>query len=410
LRIEPPGRYGRLQSAMSDHARLRNATVLLLGIGALGNEVAKNLVLLGVGRLLIVDFDHVEESNLSRSLLFRLEDAQNRRLKSDVAAERLREMNPDVDIRSLPLDCTWELGDGVMRHADAIVGAVDGWFPRCVLNRAALRVGKPWIVGGISHDHGWVWELDPKEGGCLECFLPKEIKNRFSPGGCTEEIEGIIEQGGVPTTPMTAAIAAAYQVAAVLRHLGCNPSDPTSRGQGINFNLQDRDLGRFELSRRSARCPAHTPYTKIIEAPLSAERTTLQELFAWLRHNLSYDPVVDITIAGFERVVYLHCLSCHYAEKCGKPTFLGLGAPLCPQCKSALHKVKMSKWSDVALHRTELEPLWDMTLTDCGIPRLHILPVSSLYDRDVRIGVELSDDRAHWFGHECPREVYNGSA
>ena len=81
--------------------RLKQANVLVVGCGALGNEVLKNLVLFGVGHLVIVDFDVVESTNLTRSVLFRREDAETGRPKVLVAADRLREINPSVHI--LPL-------------------------------------------------------------------------------------------------------------------------------------------------------------------------------------------------------------------------------------------------------------------------------------------------------------------
>src|SRR5262249_11305945 len=152
----------------------------------------------------------------------------------------------DVDIRSYTLDCTWELGDGVLKRVDAIVGAVDGWFPRWLLNRAALRVRQPWIAGGISHNAGWVWGLDPHVGGCLECFMPDQVKKQFRLG-CADEMRCIVEHGGVPTTPMTAAIAASFQVDAVLRQIGCDTDGSSWRGQGIAFNLQSQTLDRLEV-------------------------------------------------------------------------------------------------------------------------------------------------------------------
>ena len=84
-----------------DQARVRAARVLVVGAGALGNEVLKNLALLNVQQLIIMDFDRVEASNLTRSILFRQADADAGRYKAEVAAERLLEINPDLKILTL---------------------------------------------------------------------------------------------------------------------------------------------------------------------------------------------------------------------------------------------------------------------------------------------------------------------
>src|SRR5437763_405877 len=82
-----------------DQKRLADAKVLVAGAGAIGNEVLKNLALLGVGHILVVDFDRVELSNLTRSVLFR--DSDIGQSKARIAAERAREINPDCDIRCI---------------------------------------------------------------------------------------------------------------------------------------------------------------------------------------------------------------------------------------------------------------------------------------------------------------------
>mgnify|MGYP003320842219 FL=1 len=78
--------------------KVDSAKIMVVGCGALGNEVLKNLILFGVGNIWIVDFDKVELHNLNRSVLFRNADALSRRLKVEAAADRLQELNPNVKI------------------------------------------------------------------------------------------------------------------------------------------------------------------------------------------------------------------------------------------------------------------------------------------------------------------------
>ena len=108
---------------------VRNATVMVVGAGALGNEVLKNLALMGIGNILICDFDTIEDSNLSRSVLFRTTDRGRR--KVDAAAERVKELNADVNVKTWHGDINNEMGMGVFRHVDAM-GREEAGFPRLV--------------------------------------------------------------------------------------------------------------------------------------------------------------------------------------------------------------------------------------------------------------------------------------
>jgi hypothetical protein len=108
-----------------DQDRLRNARVLVVGAGALGNEIIKNLALLGVGRVFVADRDRIERSNLSRSVLFR--DSDCGRAKAEVAAERARELFPEMRLQAFDGNIVYDLGLGIYRWA--------GW----TIARPALR-------------------------------------------------------------------------------------------------------------------------------------------------------------------------------------------------------------------------------------------------------------------------------
>ena len=133
---------------------VRGATVLVVGAGALGNEVLKNLALMGAGKILVADFDTIEDSNLSRSVLFRESDRGRR--KSEVAAERVKELNPDVNVQAWHGDVNYELGLGVFRHVDVVIGCLDNREARLSLNRFSWAIGKPWVDGAIQELMGIV--------------------------------------------------------------------------------------------------------------------------------------------------------------------------------------------------------------------------------------------------------------
>ena len=90
-----------------EREKVQKAKVLVVGAGALGNEVIKNLALMGVGNIFIVDFDKIEAANLSRSVLFR--ETDNNRSKAEVAAARAKSINPDVHVQYLNGDVTTQL-------------------------------------------------------------------------------------------------------------------------------------------------------------------------------------------------------------------------------------------------------------------------------------------------------------
>ena len=116
------GRFSRLESIRWwKQPLLRQAHVLVIGAGALGNEVVKNLAMLGVGHIRIADMDRIEKSNLTRSVLFRERDEG--RLKAEVAAESARDIYPQIDAKALPGNILGELGLGHFRRADMVIGA-----------------------------------------------------------------------------------------------------------------------------------------------------------------------------------------------------------------------------------------------------------------------------------------------
>ncbi|MEM4239294.1 MAG: ThiF family adenylyltransferase, partial [Nitrososphaerota archaeon] len=156
---------------------LYSTTAFIAGAGAIGCEVAKNLAMMGIGRLILVDYDYVELSNLSRQLLFR--DADIGRGKAEVAAERLREINPQVKVDHHNSDIR-DLEEDVYRDVDIVLSCLDNWGSRRWLNSVAVSLNKPLIDGGINGFYGNVQVVIPKRTACLECqsmqLIPREEK------------------------------------------------------------------------------------------------------------------------------------------------------------------------------------------------------------------------------------------
>lgn len=189
--------------------------IMVVGCGALGNEVLKNLVLLGVTRFVVVDFDVVEESNLTRSVLFRKSDVG--RYKVDVVRQRMMELNPDIEVKTIVGDIAYDVGLGLLRQMDVIVGCVDSRWARYCIQRLCLRVGKSWVDGGIYELEGTARTFTPG-CNCYACSLGiegmQELRRRMP---CSNIIRRREAEGHAPTTPIIASIIGAVQAQEAMR-------------------------------------------------------------------------------------------------------------------------------------------------------------------------------------------------
>ncbi|HXE52352.1 MAG TPA: ThiF family adenylyltransferase, partial [Tepidisphaeraceae bacterium] len=151
-----------------DQKKLSAAKVLVIGAGALGNEIIKNLALLGVGNILIADMDRIENSNLSRSILYRASD--NGSYKAEVAARSAKDVYPDIRAHSFVGNVVYDLGLGVFRWADVVLGGLDNREARLAINRACWKTNRPWIDGAIEQIQGTARVFAP-DGPCYECTM-----------------------------------------------------------------------------------------------------------------------------------------------------------------------------------------------------------------------------------------------
>jgi molybdopterin/thiamine biosynthesis adenylyltransferase len=169
-----------------DADSVKNGVVLVVGAGALGNEVLKNLTLMNVGKIIIVDFDTIEMSNLNRSILFRADDANKHKSKAQIAADRMMEINPNIKVIAINADITYQLGLGLIRRCDVIIGCLDNRIARLYLNRFCSKVNKPWIDGAIENLAGTM-TVNQLNKNCYECNLSEtEWKNIRFRLGCPD--------------------------------------------------------------------------------------------------------------------------------------------------------------------------------------------------------------------------------
>ena len=146
-------RYSRLRLIpWWDQNKIRSAKILVIGAGALGNEILKNLALLGFREIVIVDLDRIEESNLSRAVLFR--DTNVGQYKANAAAQGFREISSDSTIRAIVGNVMHDCGLGLFAWADLILAGLDNREARLWINRCAWKMNRSWIDGAIEGVNG----------------------------------------------------------------------------------------------------------------------------------------------------------------------------------------------------------------------------------------------------------------
>jgi adenylyltransferase/sulfurtransferase len=376
------GRFSRFELiSWWDQQRLNNACVLVIGAGALGNELIKNLALLGVGKLLVADLDVIENSNLSRSVLYRAEDCG--RPKAEVAALRARDIYPQMRTNALNVNVVYDLGLGAYRWADIILAGLDNREARVAINRGAAKVGMPWIDGAIERLDGVARVFDPAVGPCYECTMSdadwRMLEARRS---CALLSRDEMEQGKVPTTPTTSSVIAGIQVQEALKML--HGQDAMS-GQGYVFDGTHHQSYVVTYSRLED-CPSHDPFEPIETLPLAVDQTTAGQLLARVHGDLGKAAVLEVNHELLESLTCPHCEQTEpYLTSLGKVTENRGKCPDCgaPRTPNMYHTISAGS------------ALLDRTLGELGVPPWDILTGRSGQDQR---HYELGGDRAGILG------------
>lgn len=202
-----------------DQAAVRNASILVVGAGATGNETLKNLALLGVGQVHIVDLDRIEVHNLTRSVLFREEDVGL--FKADVAAAAIARMNPDTKTSACIGDFWGLLTPKKVTEFDAVFCCVDNYEARLRLNRLCMLAPVDLYNCGIDSRFVSVeqYPFRSQPGlACYECGLPQSayahMRERYSCGWLKKRA---YEEKKIPTTTITSSVAGALMCSLFLQ-------------------------------------------------------------------------------------------------------------------------------------------------------------------------------------------------
>ncbi len=150
--------------------KLKNATVCVVGTGGLGNPITSRLAAMGVGTLRIIDRDVIELSNLHRQTMFDQDDVGQ--VKVEVAAKKLRKLNPDCKVEPLAISVNDYTALEVINGCDVVIDALDSVNARYALNKACVKFGIPFVTGAAVGVSGQVFTVLPGTTACYHCMFP----------------------------------------------------------------------------------------------------------------------------------------------------------------------------------------------------------------------------------------------
>ena len=144
--------------------------VLMVGAGALGNEVGKNLALSGFRYVTVVDMDRIVGSNLNRCMFFSVADSRSRRFKAEALAEGMERLGCEMTVKPVtkPIE---KLPAELFHEHDMILGCLDNVVARIHVNSNSYHASKPYVDGGMDGLIGKVTVVQPPDGPCLQCGL-----------------------------------------------------------------------------------------------------------------------------------------------------------------------------------------------------------------------------------------------
>ena len=179
---------------MEGQLKLKAAKVLCIGTGGLGAPLGVYLAAAGVGRIGLVDFDTVDLTNLQRQILFSTSDVG--RPKIEAAADRLRGLNPDIQIDTFETRLTSENALELFKDYDLIVDGTDNFPTRYLVNDACILLGKQNVYGSIFRFEGQVTVFGAPGGPCYRCLYPEPPPPGLVPscaeGGVLGVLPGIV--------------------------------------------------------------------------------------------------------------------------------------------------------------------------------------------------------------------------
>ena len=375
--------------------KVKNARVLVAGAGALGNEVVKNLALFGIGHIYVCDFDQIEISNLTRSVLFREEDAYNHAYKAEIVAKRAKEINPQIEVTPIVGNLFSEVGFGLYKAVDVIIGCLDSRIARYQLNRLSLRAGKTWIDGSIENLTGVVKVYTPGVS-CYECGLSREeFNNIMLRTGCADVVRTQTSAGRVATTPISASIIGAVQVQEAMKVIHTEEGQPvpfkTLSGKMWRFEGMTNAVNVYKYSSWKNNCPAHERWDNVVRGENLSANMTIAQILGELKKLLDVD-ALEINMRNNKFVEKI------ISDKPEKEFDIRIPESQLDNYISSNEELRKLSYRTL-FHKCFIEnideyfPYMEMSLKEIGIPQFDILQVST---NKGQFFVELSADANYY--------------
>src|SRR5437867_2915095 len=179
---------------MAGQLKLKQSSALIIGAGGLGVPLTQYLSAAGVGRLGIVDFDVIDESNLQRQVLYGTKDVGRKKL--EVAKERAAQINPNVDVQGYDTRLTSDNALDILKDYDVVIDGTDNFPTRYLVNDASVLLKKPNVYGSIFRFEGQASVFDARKGPCYRCLYaeppPPGLVPSCAEGGVLGVLPGII--------------------------------------------------------------------------------------------------------------------------------------------------------------------------------------------------------------------------
>ncbi len=338
---------------------VRDSKILVVGAGALGNEVCKNLALVGVAHITVIDYDVVEDVNLSRSILLRSEDLGKK--KAEVIAKRMEDLCENVAVEALSCNVVYDYGAANYRAFDAVLIAVDNLEARKWVNRYSYMWNVPVIDGGLDGLICSVQVVVPPDTSCLECTFGTSEEESISEKYSCDGLALDTPEEKFAMVVNTAAIAAGIMVQETLKILHSKKSFLAGRRLTINGNNGESDI---VVVPRREKCRAHKDLESegagAIDVPCSND-FTVGQLRQMLREAVNE---TDFEIHHDSSIMY--------------------GA-LCSRCGTSKEVLRLagktrkremtceSCGEELQCDTSEVLILDDRTLADHGVPANHVL-------------------------------------
>jgi molybdopterin-synthase adenylyltransferase len=360
--------YSRLERTTFAGGSLHALEAVVVGAGALGNEVAKALGLLGAGRVMVVDPDRVEPSNLTRSVFFRRGDFEGRN-KASALVEAAGPLFPDTSFSAIEAEIA-DVGFGRLAGAGILFSCVDSDLARLEIAYISTKLGLPVADAGLGAPncaHGRVSWFPGKTGACFGCKLtPRKRRNLLTFWDATvrpcSEIPADVPR---PSTPTMAAIIGSLQVELGLRWLMGGQQESTT----FEMSLEGDPRSEFFRTAVSPACPFHERPEEVMTP--AARDSTLGQILESVKAPCSASACLALDWPICSRVRCLDC-ACEWAPwqraavvrrrcvcpSCGSRSILELesirmisrGSPWAQQAPSAVG-LPEDHWYTIRFHR-----------------------------------------------------------